>query len=149
MFSVLRAIFGYLFLILVVRVASRRPGKQIAPFEFVMIFFMGGATLTAMVGDDRSFTNALIQITSIALTHSLLTWAKDRWPRLGLYLDGTPLLLLKRDEWLVDTMRHMKLQDDDVMAIARDQGLERLDQIEYAVLEYNGEISIVPRNDAK
>ncbi len=47
----LRGIFGYLFLVLMVRIAGRRPGKQMAPFEFVLIFFMGGLTLTPMVGD--------------------------------------------------------------------------------------------------
>lgn len=35
-------------------------------------------------------------------------------------------------------MRRMRFQDDDVMAAARDKGLERLDQIEYAILERNG-----------
>ncbi len=41
----------------------------------------------------------------------------------------------------------MELQDDDVMAMARDQGLETLDDIDYAILERNGEIAIVPRSD--
>jgi hypothetical protein len=41
----LRGIFGYLFLILMIRIAGRRPGKQMAPFEFVLIFLMGGLTV--------------------------------------------------------------------------------------------------------
>jgi uncharacterized membrane protein YcaP (DUF421 family) len=43
----------------------------------------------------------------------------------------------------------MRLTDEDVLAMVRDQGLERLDQIDYAVLERNGEISIVPSARAK
>jgi uncharacterized membrane protein YcaP (DUF421 family) len=43
-------------------------------------------------------------------------------------------------------MRKMRLTDDDVMAMARDKGLERLDQIQYAILEPNGEVSIIPQN---
>jgi uncharacterized membrane protein YcaP (DUF421 family) len=43
-------------------------------------------------------------------------------------------------------MKKMRLQDGDVMAMARDSGLERLDQIEYAFLERNGEISIIPKS---
>ncbi len=41
MAAALRAVFGYCFLILMVRIAGRRPGKQIVPFEFVLIFFYG------------------------------------------------------------------------------------------------------------
>ena len=55
------------------------------------------------------------------------------------------LVLLSNGEWQIETMKKMRLQDDDVMAMARDNGLERLDQIEYAVLERNGEISIIKK----
>lgn len=53
MAAVFRAIFGYCFLVFTIRIAGRRPGKQITPFEFLMVFFMGGITLTSMLADDR------------------------------------------------------------------------------------------------
>lgn len=144
--GVLRGVFGYCFLVLISRTAGRRPGKQITPFEFVFIFFIGGVTLTPMVGNDRSLTNALCIITSIAVTHFVIAWLKQRSPVFARLVDGTPLVLLKKGEWQVETMKKMRLQDDDVMAMARDNGLERLDQIEYAFLERNGEISIIKKS---
>jgi len=45
--NVLRALFGYFFLVGIVRVAGRRPGKQLTPVEFVLLFFLGGVTLRA------------------------------------------------------------------------------------------------------
>lgn len=146
MAAVFRAAFGYCFLILMVRSAGRRPGKQITPFEFVFIFFIGGLTLTPMVGNDRSLSNALIIITTIAVTHFLIAYLKRRWPAFGRVVDGTPLVLLKKGEWQMESMQKMRLQDDDVMAMARDNGLERLDQVEYAILERNGEICIIPES---
>jgi uncharacterized membrane protein YcaP (DUF421 family) len=148
MSSVLRAAFGYCFLILVTRTVGRRPGKQITPFEFLLVFFMGGVTLTSMVGDDRSLVNAFLQITTVALVHYAIAWSRQRFPSFGRLIDGTPLLLLSKGEWQVDAMKKMRIHDDDVMAMARDQGLERLDQIQYAVLERNGEISIIPKPEA-
>ena len=144
MAGALRGIFGYCFLVLMVRIAGRRPGKQMAPFEFVLIFFMGGLTLTPMVGDDQSLTNALITITAIALTHYAIAWLKDVSPAFGRIVDGTPLVLLRKGEWQTDTMLRMRINDDDVMSMARDQGIRSLEEIEYAVLERNGEISIIP-----
>jgi uncharacterized membrane protein YcaP (DUF421 family) len=143
MAAVFRAAFGYCFLVLIVRSAGRRPGKQITPFEFVFVFFVGGVTLTPMVGNDRSFINALCVIMTIALMHYSIAWAKQRWPAFGRVVDGTPLVLLKDKEWQIETMKKMRLQDDDVMAMARDKGLKTLDEIEYAILERNGEISII------
>lgn len=143
----LRGIFGYCFLILIVRIVGRRPGKQLTPFEFVLIFFMGGVTLTPMVGSDRSLTNALITIMSIAGTHFVIAWLRSRFLAFGRFVDGTPLVLLEKGKWHTETMKKMRMTDDDVMTYARDQGLERLDQIDYAVLGRNGEISIIPKSE--
>lgn len=147
--GVLRGMFGYCFLVFMVRIAGRRPGKQMAPFEFVLIFFMGGVTLTPMVGDDQSLTNALLTITAIAVTHFAISWFKQRSPTFGRIVDGTPLILLKKGEWQVDTMRRMRIQDDDVMSMARDQGIKSLEEIDYAILERNGEISIIPAQESE
>lgn len=144
--GVIRAFFGYWFLVLMVRVVGRRPGKQLTPFEFVLIFFMGGVTLTPMVGDDRSLSNAMCTIMGIALGHYTISFLRQRWPAFGRVVDGTPLLLFEKGQAHVETMVKMGIQDDDVMASARDQGLSQLDQIEYAVLERNGEISIIPKD---
>jgi uncharacterized membrane protein YcaP (DUF421 family) len=127
-----------------VRVVGKRPGKQMTPFEFVLIFFMGGVTLTPMVGDDRSITNALCTIMTIGLVHFLFAWLKQVSPRFGRIIDGTPLLLLQKGEWQTKTLARMGIQDADVMATARDQGLKSFEEIDYAILERNGEISIIP-----
>jgi uncharacterized membrane protein YcaP (DUF421 family) len=139
----LRAVLFYVFLVLVVRIVGRRPGKQITPFEFVLVFFMGGLALTAMIGDDASLTNAFVQILTIALTHFVIAFAriKSRW--LARLLDGTPLILLENGHWRSNTLSKMRIQDDDVMAQARDQGVATLDKIEIAILERNGQISII------
>lgn len=139
----IRAVLFYLFLVLVVRIVGRRPGKQITPFEFVLVFFMGGLALTAMVGDDASLTNAFIQILTVALIHFLIAIARTKSPWLARMLDGTPLILLEDGHWRSQTLSKMRIQDDDVMAQARDQGIATLDKIEIAILERNGQISII------
>ena len=143
MAAVFRAIFGYCFLVFVVRVAGRRPGKQMTPFEFVLIFFLGGLTLTFMVADDRSLTNALIQIITVAIMHYGLVILRQKSQVFSRIADGTPLVLLENGRWRTEVLKHMRIQDDDVMAAARDKGLSSLEQIKYAILERNGEISII------
>jgi uncharacterized membrane protein YcaP (DUF421 family) len=141
---ILRAAFGYLFLILMVRIVGRRPGKQLTPFEFVLIFYLGGLTLTGMVGDEVSLTNAVCQILTVGVCHYGLAWLRFRSARLAKLLDGVPLILLEQNQWRTDTLSHMRLQDDDVMDMARGQGLKDLTKIKAAVLESFGEISIIP-----
>ena len=144
MAAVLRAFFGYLFLVMIVRIVGRRPGKQMTPFEFVLIFFIGGLALTAIVGDEVSFTNALCQIITMGLAHYGIAWARSKSQRFARLADGTPLILLEQHQWRADTLQHMRIQDDDVIASARESGIKTLQDIGHAVLERNGEISTIP-----
>ncbi len=142
MAAVLRAAFGYFFLVFMVRIAGRRPGKQMNPFEFVLIFFIGGLTLTFVVADDRSLTNAFTQIIVLAGSHLLLVLLRQHFSRIARLLDGTPLVLLEHGKWREEIMHGMLIGEDDVMTAARDKGVSSLDKIDYAVLERNGEITI-------
>ena len=145
-FTVLRAAFGYLFLVFMVRIVGRRPGKQLTPFEFVLIFYLGGLSLTGIVGMEVSLTNAACQILTIGLCHYALSWLRLHSDLAARILDGTPLFLLVNGKWRSRTLSNMRLQDDDVMAVARQQGIRNLSGIRTAILEVFGEISIVPQD---
>lgn len=145
MHTVLYATAGYFFLLTTVRILSRRPGAQMTPFEFVLIFLMGGVIILSTVGDDHSVINAVCGVLTVGLWHRLVSTLKIRFPRLGALVDGTPLVLLEKDKWHTDLMEQMRLADDDVMASARLKGVKTLDQIKYAVLERNGAISIIKK----
>ncbi len=147
MAAAIRALLGYFFLVFIVRIVGRRPGKQLTPFEFVLIFFMGGLALTAMVADEASLTNAFIQIITVAFGHTIIVWLRSRSPRIARLFDGTALILLEDKQWRSNTLSNMGIQDDDVMAMARDKSIKTPDQIRLAVLERSGEISVVQAKD--
>jgi len=147
LFVILRAAFGYMFLVLIVRIVGRRPGKQLTPFEFVLIFYLGGLTLTGMVGLEASLTNAVTQILTVAACHYGLAWLRFRFDRFRQLLDGSPLVLLEKNDWRSETLRRMRITDDDVMDMAREQGIKDLSGIKTAILETFGEITIVPSEE--
>ncbi|UWZ83285.1 DUF421 domain-containing protein [Occallatibacter riparius] len=149
LFTILRAAFGYLFLVFIVRIVGRRPGKQLTPFEFVLVFYLGGLTLTGLVGTEMSLTNAFCQIVTIALSHYVLTLFRMRSDTFTRVLCGTPLVLLDRGKWRSRTLSNQRLQDDDVMDMAREQGIRDLAGIKIAVLETFGQINILPAEQKK
>jgi uncharacterized membrane protein YcaP (DUF421 family) len=145
MYTIIHAILGYFFLLLTVRVLTRRPGGQMTPFEFVIVFLIGGVVILSTVGDDRSITNCVCAVITIGLMHGLVSWVKTQSPRLGAIIDGTPLVILKDDQWEDELMKGMRLDANDVMAAARTKGLKDLSKIKYAILERNGTISIIKK----
>jgi uncharacterized membrane protein YcaP (DUF421 family) len=141
--TILHAVFGYLFLLLIVRVLSRRPGGQLTLFEFVIVFLIGGVIILATVGKDRSITNCTTAIITVGLMHWGVSSIKNKLPWLGEIVDGTPLTLLKKGEWQTEVMRGMRIDREDVMAAARTKGVKSIFDVDYAILERNGTISII------
>lgn len=147
MHTILSAVIAYIVLLLTVRILSRRPGAQLTAFEFVLVFLVGGVVILATVEDDRSMTNCFCAILAVGLMHRFVADVRQRHPKIAAWLDGTPLVLMKDGEWQTGLMQKLRIQDMDVMASARTKGMKTLDQIEYAVLERNGVISVIQRKD--
>lgn len=145
MTTLIHAALGYFILLLVVRLLPRRPGAQMTMFEFVIVFLLGGVIILSTVGNDRSVTNCTCAVMFVGLLHRGVSWLKSRNPSFGALIDGTPLVLLKGGELQSEVMQGMKLHPEDILAAARTKGVRSMDEIEYAVLERNGGISIIKR----
>ena len=147
MYTILHAAIGYFFLLLVVRVLTRRPGAQMTLFEFVIVFLMGGVIIASTVGNDKSMTNCTCAVIAVGLMHRLTSALKQRYPALGRIVDGTPLVLVRRGEYREEAMIGMRLAPEDVMAAARTKGIRNFQDIDYAVLERNGGISVIEKSE--
>ncbi len=148
--SVLRAAALYAFLLVLFRITGRRALSEITTFDFVLLLVIGEATQQALLGDDFSVINAFVVIATLVLIDILLSLFKERSPRVGRFLDGVPLIVVEYGKPLTERLRKARLTEEDVLEAARQsQGLERLEQIRFAVLEKNGQISVIPEPGEK
>ncbi|OYT84028.1 MAG: hypothetical protein CFE50_09620 [Pseudomonas sp. PGPPP4] len=148
--SVLRAAALYAFLLVLFRITGRRALSEITTFDFVLLLVIGEATQQALLGDDFSVINAFVVIATLVLIDILLSLFKERSPRVGRFLDGVPLIVVEYGKPLTERLRKARLTEEDILEAARQsQGLERLEQIRFAVLEKNGQISVIPKPTEK
>jgi uncharacterized membrane protein YcaP (DUF421 family) len=144
--SVVRAAVIYAFLLLIFRITGKRSLAQITAFDFVLLLIIGESTQQALLGDDFSVINACVVIGTLMFLELGLSLVKRWAPRLDLALESTPLIIVDNGRLMEERIAHERVDEDDVLAAAREHhGLERLDQIKYAVLERSGGISIVPK----
>jgi uncharacterized membrane protein YcaP (DUF421 family) len=145
MVSVVYAGIGYFFLLLTLRVLKRRAGSGISMLDFVLIFLVGGVIILGTMAQDRSMTNATCIVITVGFLHRSVAWAKSKSPRIGALVDGVPLVLLDKGKARRELMDHMRITDLDIEIAARAAGVTNTAQVEYAVLERNGSISILPK----
>lgn len=142
---ILRAASIYFFLLLIFRIAGKRSLHQITTFDLVLLLVIGEATQQALLGDDYSITNALIVISTLIALEIGLSLVQRHVKILGAALDSLPLVVLERGKLLEDRMHRERVSEEDILSAARLQrGISRLDQIAYAVLERDGNITILP-----
>lgn len=144
--SVIRAFVVYAALLIIFRIAGKRTLSKTTTFDLVLLLIISEAVQQAMVDGDESMTNAMLVVVTLVGIDIVLSLVKRYSPRADRFLEGAPLVLVRQGAPLDDRMRKERIGPEDVMEAARHlQGIARMDDIEYAVLETSGAITIVPR----
>lgn len=144
---VIRGAAVYLFVFLVFRILGKKSLKDITTFDFALLLVMSETTTDAMIGEDYSLTSCFVMICTLVGIDFLLSKVRDKWKIFALVTEGAPLIIVENGKPLPKRMEKSRVDEDDVLEAARSlHGLERMDQIKYAVLERDGTISIIPQN---
>lgn len=141
----LRTFSVYLFLLVIFRLSGKRTLSELSTFDFVLLLIISEATQNALIEEDYSLTRGLVVIMILVTLDITLSILKRKHTAVEKISEGTPVILVDHGRLLDYNMKNTHVTRDDILQSARQmQGLERLDQIKYAVLENSGGISIIP-----
>jgi uncharacterized membrane protein YcaP (DUF421 family) len=138
---VVRALVVFVFLWVVTRAVGRSTLGELSTFELLLYVTMGDLVQQSVTQQDYSVTAGLLAVSTFALLTVALSWAQWRVPRLRPLVTGRPLLVFSGGELHEDAMKAQRLAVADFLVAAREQGIRRTAEIEYAVLEADGRLS--------
>jgi uncharacterized membrane protein YcaP (DUF421 family) len=143
--SIFRGLATYLFVWLVFRLAGKRSLAQITTFDAVLLLIISETTQAALIDNDNSMTNCLLLILTMIGTDIIFSQIK-RWPAVEHVIDGQPLLIVNRGQMSEGAMSMERVDRQDILNAARHlRGLSSFHEIDYAVLEPSGDITIIPK----
>jgi uncharacterized membrane protein YcaP (DUF421 family) len=143
---VLRGVAIYLFVFLVFRILGKRSLKDITTFDFVLLLIISETTTDALIGEDYSLTACFVLVCTLVGIDFILSKIRDKSKWFEIASESAPLVLVDKGKPLRYRMEKSRVDEADVLEAARLlHGLERMDQIKYAVLERDGNISIIPK----
>jgi uncharacterized membrane protein YcaP (DUF421 family) len=143
--TVIRGAVVFIVLLVIIRLSGRRTLAQMTAFDLVLVLIVAETTQQALLGDDFSIANAVILIITLFTLDILMSYLKEHSPRAEKLLDGVPTVLISLGKPDDRALKRARVDIEDVLESARSKhGVERLDQIKFAVLEVGGDISIVP-----
>lgn len=145
---VLRGIVVFVFLYVLVRVMGRRELASLEPFDLILLIILGDAVQQGLTQDDYSLTGAMLAVGTIAVLQVATSWLNFRIPRLRPILDGEPIVVVQDGEPIERNLKRERLTHDDLAEAARKQGIARLDEVAWAVMETSGSISFIKKSDS-
>jgi uncharacterized membrane protein YcaP (DUF421 family) len=145
--SAIKACVVYFVLWAIIRISGRRTLGEMTAFDFILFLIIGGSTQRAIAGEDYSLTNALILVATFVGIEVALSLIELKSPMLRRVLNSSPTLLVENGSLMRYRMRRARVTEDNILEAARRlHGLERMDQIKFAILEPTGKITIVPQS---
>jgi uncharacterized membrane protein YcaP (DUF421 family) len=138
---IFRAAVIFVVLWAVTRSVGRSTLGELSTFELLLYVTMGDLVQQAVTQQDYSLTGGVLAVGTFALLTLGLSWVQWRFPRTRPYVTGHPLLIFEDGEPVVANLKTQRLAVADLLAAAREQGIDKTSDIEYAVLEADGRIS--------
>lgn len=139
----LRALIVYIFLLVTLRLTGRRQIGQLSPFDFVLLFILGNAVQNSMNGGDNSVTGGLVLVLTLIFVHWLISYFSFKSKRFAQFVDGKPEVLIHNGVLQKATMKKEKITHDELNSILRRNGVNKVEDVKVAIVEGNGEISVI------
>lgn len=139
----IRSALMFVFALLLLRLMGKRSLGQLSPFDFVIIIALGSAVGDPMFYDDVPLFEAMtVIVVVVALNHafSKTTQSHRRFER---FVDSSPTVLIRRGEIDQDALRREAMSEPELFELLRLGGIENLENVEVAILEASGHVSIL------
>ncbi len=139
----IRAVVIYAALLLALRLFGKREVGQFTLYDLVFILLVANALQPAITGPDSSILGGMILILALVGTNYVVG-RLDRLPRFHRLFSPAPAVIMKDGHYLADVMRREGVLQEEVEMAMREHGVTDLKEVQIAVLEPDGSISIVP-----
>jgi len=144
---VLRGIFVFFFLYVLLRVMGRRELSSLEPFDLILLVILGDAVQQGLTQDDYSLTGAVLAVGTIATLQVVTSYLNFRFPKLRSVLDGEPIVLVQDGKLVERNLKRERLTRQDVAEAARTQSIASLDDVAWAIMETSGKFSFIKKSE--
>jgi uncharacterized membrane protein YcaP (DUF421 family) len=141
---VVRIVILYFFIVVGLRIIGKREFAQLSPLELVLLLLIPEIASQALVGEDFSVTRAMVGISTLLSLVFLSSLLMQKSRRAEVVIAGEPVLLVRRGEMIEPNMARERITPEELFTEMHKAGIERLEQVRWAILEADGRVAIVP-----
>ncbi len=149
LYIALRSIAVYIFIVAAIRLFGKKEFAQLTITDLVFILLISNSVQNAMVGQDSSLEGGLASAFALFVLNFLLKKITYRFPQIDKLLDGEPITLVYKGQLVLEGLRKSEISIDELMVAVREHGVETIAEVDLAVFEVDGSISVLSENFKK
>ena len=139
-----RTIFFYFFIFLVYRMMGKREVGQLGIIDLIVSILIAELAVISIENYDNNMMSSVLPILTLLVLQMILAFLTLKMPKFRIFLDGNPSIIIKSGKVNYKEMMKQKYNLDDLMIQIREKGYRSIEEIEYAILENNGTLSVFP-----
>jgi uncharacterized membrane protein YcaP (DUF421 family) len=133
----------YVFMVVAIRLFGKKEIAQLSIIDLVFILLISNAVQNAMVGPDTSLLGGICAAGTLFIINFALKYAIYRFPKFSAFVQGSPVMLVYEGAIIKENMIKSKISIYEIEEAAREHGVMSIDEINLAILEVDGNISIL------
>jgi len=138
----------YIFLVVAIRLFGKKEFSQLSIFDIVFILLISNAVQNSMIAANFTFMGGVVSAVTLFVINFLMKHLIYKIPKLSEWIQGHPVMLIYEGKLLHDNMNKARVSVAELEEATREHGIKSIDDVNLAVLELDGSISIVS-NDYK
>lgn len=142
--TVIRITIIYLFVMGGLRILGKREFGQLTPVELVSLLLVPEIFTNALMPENRSIVNGMVGVATLFTLVFLTSVLTHLSKRAEVAISAQPTILVHHGKLLEDHMNKERVTPDEIFSAMHESGLEKLSEVEWAILDSDGKISIVP-----
>lgn len=146
---IFRSIIVYLFIIFAIRLFGKKELTQLSIIDLVFILLISNAVQSAMVGENTTLFGGLLAATSLFSVNWILKNIIFHLPKISRLIQGNPIMLVYHGKILNKHLTNAKISREEIDAAIREHGVRNIKEVDLAVLEIDGNISVLSNNFKK
>lgn len=145
---IIRSILIYLIVLFVFRIMGKRQLGQMQPFELVLTLIIADLATIPMAEVSVPVLHGVVPLLTLVVLHFILTWITKISQKMSKLISGKPVIIINPKGIDYEAMKKLNLSVDDIFAALRESGYFTIAQVQYAIMETNGKISVMPKSES-
>lgn len=141
----IRTLIMYFAVLLAVRIMGKSELSKMSPFQMVIVFMIAELAAIPIDSTDVSLINGIVAISMLMFLQVLISFLSIKSETFKTFISGKPTMLIEKGKLNVKELTRQRITGTDLLEQLRLENCPAISDVEYAILESNGQLSVIPK----